>query len=421
MLEERLLMSTKELDRLEVIKKVLERRLSQVAAAKLLGLSTRQLRRLTRRFEALGAKGLVSRKRGSCGRKKVSKSLVNQAIDIIQRDFYDYGPTLAAEKLLEYHDIALSKETVRQLMIQSGLWKAKHKKASKPHPRRERRAHFGELIQIDGSVHHWFEERGPRCTLLVFVDDATSMILELKLVEAETTLGYFSALKSYLKSYGKPTAIYSDKHGVFKVNAKSSNPNRDGLTQFGRALDELGIQAIFAHSPQAKGRVERANATLQDRLIKALRYQNIATIEEGNQFLEDFRTDYNQRFAKLPQQPVDVHRHLSRQERQGLDITCSIQTKRKLSKDRTLRYKDTLYNIKLPGKGKSLCQASVIVCENGSDKITILYRNQPLPYTVYKENCAYGQILTQKELQSYLNQKAQSWVPVSQNISELPQ
>ena len=207
-------------------------------------------------------------------------------MSLIQEHFYDYGPTLAAEALEEHYNINISKETARQWMINEKIWQPFTKPEPKLHPSRERRACFGELLQVDGSDHAWFEGRGDKCTLLVFIDDATSYITELQFVKSETTLDYFSALKNQLERYGAPVSIYSDKHGVFKVNhpeAKSGN----GLTQFGRALKELNVKIIYAQSAQAKGRVERANRTLQDRLLKALRFHEISDMDSGNIFLED--------------------------------------------------------------------------------------------------------------------------------------
>lgn len=420
MLEESFNMSAAELDRFIITTKVNDKLLTQEEAGKILNISTRQVRRLLKAWRLKGAAGLINKKRGHCGRKPLNVGLKNQITHILRSVFYDYGPTLAAEKLGEYHKIQISKESVRTIMVKEELWKPRVKKERKIHPPRERRPNFGELVQIDGSVHDWFEGRGPRCTLLVFVDDATSTILALKFVECESSLGYFSILKDYILRYGKPRAFYSDKHGVFRVNSKGANDKKEGFTQFGRVLDELDVQLIYAHSPQAKGRVERLNGVLQDRLTKDLRYHNISTIEQANEYLDQFRINYNIQFSKKPKHTEDLHRPLCEQEIRELETLCSIQTKRKLSKDRTLRYKNTIYKVHMPGKDKSLCQASVTVCENESAEITIFHKNKPLPYTVYKESLAYGEILTQRELQSFLNQKMSLWRPVKSVVTELP-
>src|SRR5882757_8649359 len=202
------------------------------------------------------------------------------------------GEQKAAEKLAELHDIHLARETVRQWMITAGVWKDRRARLKAVHQPRYRRDCLGELVQIDGSEHWWFEARGPQCTLLVFIDDATSRLMHLQFVESESTFDYFAATRAYLERYGKPVALYSDKHGVFRVNRKDAIGG-DGMTQFGRALHALNIDIICANSSQAKGRVERANGTLQDRLVKEMRLSGIDTIAAGNAFLPAFMEKYN--------------------------------------------------------------------------------------------------------------------------------
>jgi len=274
-----LIMSKAELNRVEVIQKILEKRLSQVAACDYLHLSSRQIRRLVRKFEKDGVEGLLSKKRGRSSNNKISKAKMDYALSIIKQYYADFGPTLAAEKLREKHEIKLSVETVRSLMIKEDLWVPRHKKAKRSYQTRYRRERFGELIQIDGSLHDWFEGRGPKCTLLVYVHDATSMLTSLYFAPRESTHMYFLATQQHLEAYGKPVTFYSDKLGVFKVNKKSTQEKM--ITQFGRGLYELNIDLICANTCQAKGRVERANKTLQDRLVKEMRLQNISNIEEA--------------------------------------------------------------------------------------------------------------------------------------------
>ena len=395
-------MSSKELDKLSTIKSVVMCKLTQVGAAKHLGLSERQIRRLKQKYLAEGESGFCSKKRGKHSNREYSSTLRTLAMNLIQEHFYDYGPTLAAEKLAEYFGIQISKETARQWMIASGLWHPFQKPERKLHPSRERRPCFGELIQIDGSDHAWFEDRGPKCTLLVFIDDATSTLTALRFVEAETTLGYFSAFKNHLSYYGVPMSFYSDKHGVFKVNhpaAKSGN----GLTQFGRALKSFNVQIIFAHSPQAKGRVERVNATLQDRLVKELRFHKISDIDTANKFLETFRKKFNQRFAKRARLSVDLHRPMSERESSELDRTLSIQTQRTISKDMLVRHNKNIFKIIAPGQVNRLSQAKVMVCESLSGEITIFHKNQSLHYEVYKKGLHTDQIFNRKEINNHLS------------------
>ena len=224
----------------------------------------------------MGAAGLISKRRGRPSNNRLPEKTINKARQLLRSRYHDFGPTLAAEKLA-IEGVSLSVETVRQLLIREGLWKAKRVRRAVIHQLRERRARLGELVQIDGSPHDWFEGRAPKCTLLVFVDDATSRLMYLQFVEAETTFNYFAAVRSYLTEFGKPLAFYSDKFGVFRVNIPNALSGT-GLTQFGRALKELDIELICAHSPQAKGRVERANQTLQDRLTKELRLRGLCTV-----------------------------------------------------------------------------------------------------------------------------------------------
>ena len=228
------------------------------------------------------------------------------AIAIVREHYQDFGPTLACEYLIERHDIRVSCEALRQMMINAGLWKDRDARRPRPYQPRYRRDCRGELIQVDGSKHWWFEDRGPQCTLLVYIDDATSELMHLKMVESESTFSYMDATREYIERHGKPVALYSDKHSVFRNNTASAKG--DGMTHFGRAMETLNIEIICANSPQAKGRVERANATLQDRLVKAMRLEGIATIAEANAFLPTYMAQHNTRFAKPAFDARDLHR-----------------------------------------------------------------------------------------------------------------
>ena len=233
---------------------------------------------------------------------------------MISAHYADFGPTLASEKLLERHGIHVSKETVRKLMIEAGIWRTRAQRKPKIHQPRLRRPCFGELIQIDGSEHRWFEGRAPSCTLLVFIDDATGQLVGMHFCHAESTFEYMNVTKRYLLEYGKPVAFYSDKHTVFRVN-KAGATHDEGITQFGQALHDLNIESICANSPAAKGRVERANGTLQDRLVKEMRLARISSIADGNAFLQEFRLDYNVRFGRAPASDHDAHRKLIKSAR----------------------------------------------------------------------------------------------------------
>ena len=251
-------------------------------------------------LSGVGAEGLVSGHRGKTSGNARSSSMRQAVLSLVRERYRDFGPTLASEKLLELHGESISREALRRWMIADGLWQSKPRRKARIHPRRPRRPGFGELVQIDGSPHDWFEGRAEPCTLIVFIDDATSRLLALRFVPAETTQAYMETLAEYLDQHGRPVALYSDKHSIFRVN----HPQREGeLTQFSRALKTLDIQSIHAHTPQAKGRVEKANQTLQDRLVKEMRLQGICDQDTANAFVPTFIRQYNARFAVISPKP----------------------------------------------------------------------------------------------------------------------
>ena len=374
-------MTQKAVDRLGVIQQVVDRQLRQKEAARQLGLSVRQVKRLVARYRAEGPSGLVSRRLGRRPGNALSDTVRQEVLGLVRTHYSDFGPTLACEKLAAHHGHRLCVETLRQWMIAEGLWKPRARKSARIHQRRPRRPCRGELVQIDGSPHDWFEDRGPRCTLLVFIDDATSELMALRFAPAETTQAYMETLRGYLTWHGRPVAIYSDKHSIFRVN----HPDREGeLTQFTRALRTLDIEPIHANTPQAKGRVERANQTLQDRLVKELRLAGISDIDTANAFLPGFLSDYNQRFAVPPQNPADAHRPVLH-DPQELDLIFSLHAHRKLSKNLTFQYKNREYQLTGQGKGYRLRGAQVTVCEAFDGSVTLLYKGRALPYRILNE------------------------------------
>jgi hypothetical protein len=261
---------------------------------------------------------------------------------------------------------------------------------------RERRACLGELVQIDGSDHDWFEGRGPRCTLLVYIDDATGQLLELWFVPHESFFGYCEASRHYFERYGKPVAFYSDKHGIFRVNQEQTTGLGSGLTQFGRAMQDLEIQILCASTPQAKGRVERANQTLQDRLVKELRLQGISDMETGNAYLPEFRQDFNRRFAVQPRSHHDAHRPLLKTE--NLDLILTHQKTGTLSKNLTVQYHKVIYQIQTHRPDYTLRNAQVTVCENAKGEITILYKDKPLPYSIFHTPQRQAEVVSSKSI-----------------------
>lgn len=388
-------MSTKELSRLEVMQRLSEKRMSQKEAGKILALSTRQIKRLLRAYRQQGAVGLVSKHRGRKANNRLAEEVKRKALNLLKTKYQGFGPTLAHEKLVEKDKLQLSDESVRQLMIEEGLWKACKAKKVTVHQLRERRACFGELVQIDGSPHDWFEGRAEACVLLVFIDDATGKLVQLLFVESESFFSYCQAAEVYFQQYGKPVAFYSDKHSIFRVNLPSAATHTD-LTQFGRAMQELDIRLICANTPQAKGRVERVIQTLQDRLPKEMRLRNIRTPSAGNAFLPEFIQDFNQRFAEEPRSSVDAHRPLSAQE--DLTRIFTWQETRTLSKNLTLQFYKTVYQIQTERSMYALRKAQVLVCLTAQNEMTILYNGKALPYTIYNHQAHQAEIISTKQL-----------------------
>lgn len=395
-MDELLSMNKREISRLEVMQRLKDKRLSQKEAAHLLGVSVRQVKRIWRAYRKQGAKGMVSQRRGKPSNHHIDAGVMQQALDLLKEKYTDFGPTLAHEKLSEVHKIEISRESVRQLMIVEKIWKPRRAKQPPTHQMRERRACVGELVQIDGSDHAWFEGRGAKCTLLVFVDDATGQLQELWFVPDETFFAYCEASRHYFERYGKPVAFYSDKHGIFRVNQEQTTGLGSGLTQFGRAMQELDIQIICANSPQAKGRVERANQTLQDRLVKELRLRGISDIESGNAFLPEFREDFNRRFAMQPRSTHDAHRPLLKTD--NLDLILTHQKIGSLTKNLTVQSKGVIYQIQSDRPDYALRHAQVTVCENPRGEVTILYKNKPLSYTLYHKPQRQAEVVDSKTL-----------------------
>jgi transposase len=373
-------MSDGELRRLEVLRDVDRGGLPVGAAAQLLGRSERQVWRLLKAFRAEGASGLISKKRGRPSNRKTATAVRAAVLWIVRQNYADFGPTLAAEKLAGEHGFAFSSETLRKWMIAEGLWLDRKQRRRRVHQPRHRRECVGELVQVDGCEHWWFEDRGPQCTLLVFVDDATSRLMHLQFVESESTFAYFHAARAYLEAWGKPVAFYSDKHGVFRVNHPGALGG-DGMTQFGRALHALNIDIICANSSPAKGRVERAHKTLQDRLVKELRLAGAATLAQGNALLPGFIADYNVRFAKPPANSKDLHRPL----RAGDDLEDAFAWKeeRTLSQALTLQYDKVLFILEPSEQAKTAIGKRVTVVDYPDGRLSIRYRGVELAYRIF--------------------------------------
>ncbi len=336
-------MSRKELDQVGVFRQVKEGTMTQIAAATQLGLSLRQVQRKWSTYTQSGndPASLAHKLRGQPSNRRLDEALVTQAVELVRAKYPDFGPTFATEKLAEEHQLTIGRERLRQAMSRAGIWTVHGQHRPAAHPWRERRAMRGELVQADGSPHAWFEDRAPTCTLIQFIDDATGDLLALELHDGESTHALMTTTKHLLEDHGRPSAIYTDRGGVFKVNLH--NPDDDKVTQYERALTELGIRLIHARSPQAKGRVERGFQTHQDRLVKELRLAGISTITEANVFIRDrYLPKHNRKFAVMARQGGDAHRPVV-----GYDLDAILATKeeRIVTNDLTIRYQTRWFQL----------------------------------------------------------------------------
>jgi len=326
-------------------------------------------------------------------------------LEFVRCRYADFGPTLACEKLTEQHGFEVSRETLRRWMIEVGLWIPRSQRLRRAHQPRHRRSCLGELVQIDGCEHFWFEDRGPKCTLLVYVDDATNKLMELSFVVSESAFDYFASTRAYLERHGKPVAFYSDKATIFRVPSRKNASNGRGITQFGRALSELNIDILCANTPQAKGRVERAHLTLQDRLVKELRLRAISTREAGNAYLPIFWDDYNRRFGRDPLNPHDAHRPLRDDE--DLDLIFTWQEERKLSRDLTFHYNRVMYLVEPGPETLPLAGQRCRVHEHEDGHVEVRHANRPLPCSIFLDKAPHvlqGAIVSNKRLGAALSQ-----------------
>jgi hypothetical protein len=368
-------------------------------------MSERQLSRIATRYRQEGVAGLAHRSRGQPSPRRTPEAELDQVMKRIEEEYHDFSPTLAHEMLSDQGEISFSDERLRQEMIRRGMHRPRRRKKGTIHQSRMRRPRYGELVQADGSPHDWFEGRGPECNLLVFVDDATSSVMQLWFAKKETTASYFEATRGYLKQHGKPVSLYVDKHSVFRVSSNrglsADTSDSTGMTQFERAMGELDIEVICANSPQAKGRVEKLNQTLQDRLVKAMRLRGISDIKTANEYVPEFMDAYNQRFAKQPRQPENAHRPLGNQDDLGLILVERYQ--RVLSKNLECQFKNKRYQIVTERPVYALQHAPVMIEVTTDGTITIRYKGNPLAHQVMEVEMP-ALILNRKELDAHLDQ-----------------
>jgi transposase len=376
-------MSKRDLQRIEVLTEVLAGRRTTESASAVLDLSVRQTQRLLTRYRDGGGAALIHGSRGRPASNSLSTGVRDYVLELVRQNYRDFGPTLAAEVLLERDGIEVSRETLRKWMVEGGLWLSRKQRRTFHQPRL-RRESYGELIQIDGSEHRWFEDRGEPCTLLVFIDDATSKLMQLRFVPSESTASYFGALRGYLDEHGCPVAFYSDKHSVFRVLRKDASGGQ-GMTQFGRALAELNIEILCANSSQAKGRVERANRTLQDRLVKELRLSQICDMDAGNLFLPQFLERFNERFSLKAVRPEDLHRPLNVMASRLNDILCH-REQRYVTEQLTMSYDRKQIILERGEISEGLAGKYVDLYDYPDGRLEVRWKGHSLPYRVFSKD-----------------------------------
>lgn len=369
-------MSMREAKLLHLVRKAIERRITQAEAAQMAGLCLRQLQRIIRRVRTEGDRGVCHHARGRKPNNEIPEAVKVKTIELCRERYQEFGPTLASEKLLEKNRIKVSVETLRTWFLEAGLPYRKRKK--RPHRQwRERKAYRGAMAQLDGSHHDWFESRGPKCVLMAFVDDATGEVYA-RFYDYEGTIPAMACFKGYIKQYGIPQSVYLDRHSTYKSTVhyqtiEDQLEDRQLMSQFERSLQELGVRVIHAYSPQAKGRVERLFGTFQDRVIKEMRLAGVRSKDEGNAFLQTYLPDYNRRYRVSPAKDTDMHRRFK--DHRELDRILSIRSSRALRNDFTIAHDKKLYQIKDNIRAKK-----VTVEERTDGSMRILHNGQRLRY-----------------------------------------
>jgi transposase len=373
-------MSHKELKRLHIIHKVLCKKLKQREASRMLKVSDRQTRRIVKRVKEEGEGGIAHKSRGRRSNRAFPPKYKERVVHLYRETFPDFGPTLANEKLSEMYKIDIGTQTLRNWLIEDGAWSVKRERR-KHRQWRERKQYYGEMEQIDGSHHDWFEGRGPGCVLMSYVDDAGGRVYA-RFYAYEGTVPALDSFKRYCRKYGIPVSVYIDKHSTYKSPRKPTIEEQLAqsrpLTQFGRALEELGVEVIYAHSPQAKGRVERLFRTFQDRVIKEMRLKGIGTIEAANTFLEEYLPRYNKRFTVMPARPGNLHRAVPKGLK--LDAILCRKTERVLRNDYTVAHNSRLYQVTA-----KVSTRKVIVEERLNGRTYITYKGRNLAYRIISQ------------------------------------
>lgn len=410
-------MSKKEIDRYGIITRLLHKEINGTDAATLLNLTVRQVRRLKGKVKENGASGLIHKNRGQPSNRRIPEKEQEKIKQLLHKNYPDFKPTFATEKLAELHHIQRDPKTVRTIMIKEGLWKPHKKRRNGQEHRswRERKSHYGEMQQFDGSYEKWFEDRGPELCLLASIDDATGTVTKAQFAEHEGVLPVFGFWQGYLETHGKPRTIYLDKFSTYKMNHEVARENHETLTQFQRAMRDLDVEPISAHSPQAKGRVERLFSTLQDRLIKELRLAGISDIKSANRFLEEvFIPAFNKKFGMQAKSKANLHRRLRASEKKHLSGILSRHTTRTVQNDFTFSFHNEWHQL-TEQQPVTLCKKDKVIIEehtNGEIKIQLRgkYLNGIVLPSRPKRSAIQSWVLTTGKSQKPTQEK-QQWKP----------
>ncbi len=384
-------MTQKEARHYDIIKELISKQINGTDASKQLELSLRQVKRLKANVMRLGIKGVINSNRGRPGNRKMDQKIVEKAKKSLNEKYSDFNPLLAQEHLRDDDNICTNKETVRKWMIEENLWQPRKKSSIKKHFWRERKDNYGEMQQFDGSYHDWFEgknieEVGEEQCLLLAVDDAKGTITHAKFDKNEGVVAVFNFWKEYFEEHGLPMSIYLDKFSTYKINHKNAVDNKDLMTQFERAMRQLGVRVIHANSPQAKGRVEKMNGTLQRRLVKEMRLANINTIVEANKYLKEiFIPKFNAQFGVVAKRKANLHKKLSKEQKNSLEQIMSIQSERIVNNDYTVRFKGRYYQLEEVQPVTVYKRTRVTIEKHVNGELKIFLRNKYLNHFVLPE------------------------------------
>lgn len=395
-------MTEKESKRYEIIKSLIDGVIDGTEASKQLGLSIRQTKRMKATVDKKGIKGIVHKSRGKPSNRKMNGKIIEKAKKLLKEKYSDFKPTFASEKLHELHNIKINKETVRQMMTEEKLWKIKPRKQAKnKHLWRPRKDNYGEMQQFDGSYHLWLEDRNVEMCLLASIDDATGKITKAVFAENEGVVAVSRFWKEYVEENGVPLNIYLDKYSTYKINHKSAVDNKDLMTQFDRMMQQVGCRLITAHSPQAKGRVERLFGTLQDRMVKEMRLAGIKTMDEANEFLKTYIPKFNEKFTVVPNKKADLHKKVGKKIKERLSQIFSVQNVRKINNDYTVMFKTKYYQLDSVQDVVVYKKDTVIMEEHLGGEVKIRMKDTCLKYSILperpKKQCVVNLIaITQK-------------------------